>query len=59
MDFDIFIELGVSALLRALKNKKAVVRYLAALAKVAVEIERTAELVPDLAAAIERKRMGG
>jgi hypothetical protein len=56
---DLVIDIGIAALLRILKNKKQIQMWLPALAKVAVALERTAELVPDLAAAIEKKRMEG
>jgi hypothetical protein len=46
-------------LLRITKDKRQVQKWLAALAKVFITIERTAEVVPDLAAAIEKKRMEG
>lgn len=55
---DFWINLGISALLQVLKNKKDVQKWMRAIAKVYVEIERTAELIPDLRGAIEAKRMG-
>lgn len=54
---DILIDLGIAALLRILKSKKDVQRFLPALAKVFVAIENVAAVVPDLAGAIEKKRM--
>ena len=53
---DFFIDMGISALLRILQNKKSIQKWLGAVAKVYVRIEETAALVPDLAAAIEKKR---
>lgn len=57
MEQEFWIDLGVSAILRILRNKKKIQAWLPALAKVFVTIENTAQLVPDLAAAIEKKRM--
>lgn len=54
---DLAIDIGIAALLRMLRNKKQIQQWLPALAKVFVAIENTADLVPDLAAAIEKKRM--
>lgn len=54
---DLFVDIGIAAILRILKSKKDVQKWLAALAKIAVRLEETAAVVPDLAAAIEKKRM--
>lgn len=54
---DLVIDIGIAALLRILKNKRDVQKWLPAIAKVFVAIEQTADIVPDLAAAIEKKRM--
>lgn len=54
---DLWIDLGVAALLRVLQSKKDIQKWLPALAKVFVKIEDTSQVVPDLAAAIEKKRM--
>lgn len=51
-----WFDLGVSALLRVLQNRKEVQKYLSAIAKVYLAIEQAAHRVPDLAAAIEKKR---
>jgi hypothetical protein len=50
------IPLGVNALLEILRNKKQLHKWLPAIAKVYVEMEIAAKLVPDLAAAIAKKR---
>jgi len=53
---DILISMGISALLEALKDKKAIIRLAPAMAKVFVALERSSALTPTLAAAIERAR---
>jgi len=55
---DLVIDIGIAALLRILKSKKDVQKWLPAIAKVFVAIEDVAAVVPDLAAAIEKKRTG-
>lgn len=53
---DWMIDMGIAALLRVLQNKRDIQKWARAIAKVYVSIERTAELSPDLTAAIEKKR---
>jgi hypothetical protein len=53
---DLFIDLGISALLRLVKNKKSIDKYLKALAKVYDAIHRAAQAYPPLAAAIDEKQ---
>lgn len=52
---DLLVDIGVSALLRTLKNKKTIDQWSRALAKVYVAIHKAAQLYPPLAAAIEQK----
>ena len=54
---DIFIAIGVAALLETLKDRKALNKSLPKFAKVFVAIERAAALSPALTAAIETARL--
>lgn len=51
-----FISIGVAALIQALEDSKALVKFASKFAKVYVAIERAAETSPTLRAAIEKAR---
>lgn len=51
------ITLAVGTLLEILKDKKMIQKTLPALAKIYVAMDHVKTLVPDLAAAIERKKL--
>jgi len=53
---DFFIDMGISALLRVLQDKKKVDRWIRAIAKVYDSIHRAAQSYPPLAAAIDKKQ---
>ena len=53
---DFWIDIGITALLRALKNKKQIEAYADAIAKVYVTVESVAETTPVLMRAVQRQR---
>jgi len=53
---EFFISAGVAYIVEAIQDKKAIIKHADKFAKVFVKIERAAEQVPTLAAAIERQR---
>ena len=57
VEMDIFIAIGVAALIEALKDRKALSKSAPKLAKVFVAIERASTLSPVLTAAIEAARL--
>lgn len=53
---DFWVSIGINVLLEALKDRKAIVKFADAIAKLYVNLERAVATNPTLAGAVEKQR---